>query len=259
MSTLSLRRDPVRLLLSRDLWAGARYLLGYQVVGWLLFSIALCVAATGAVASITLAGLPLLLAAATAIRWCANVERARLRRLCGDPGAGGYRQDEAHGLLARVRARWADPATWRDVAYLIGMFVPLVTLGCVVLVTWLALLAGIMLPAWYWAPWQSIHGVRYHGYQLGYFPNGPHADPGYGFYIDTLPKALLAAVAFLIAFLLFNYVLLATVRAHVAVARGLLQTPTDPLREAREVLRRPGPLATAGLPHLDQDHMANDV
>jgi hypothetical protein len=48
-------------------------------------------------------------------------------------------------------------------------------------------LAGVTLPIWYWAPWQTIHGVRYHGYQLGYFPNGPHGHPGYGLYIDTLP------------------------------------------------------------------------
>ena len=108
------------------------------------------------------------------------------------------------------------------------------------------LLAGITLPAWYWAPWQTIHGVRFHGYQLGYFPGGPHGHPAYGFYIDTLPKALLAAAAFGIAFLLFNYVLVATARAHVAVAREPARArPSDPLHEAREVLGRPGPLSVA--------------
>jgi hypothetical protein len=35
----------------------------------------------------------------------------------------------------------------------------------------------------------------------------------------------------------------ATARAHAAVARGLLGPAEDPLREAREVLNRPGPLA----------------
>ena len=43
--SLSLRRDPVRLLLSRGLWAGAWYLLAYQVIGWVLFAIALTAAA----------------------------------------------------------------------------------------------------------------------------------------------------------------------------------------------------------------------
>jgi hypothetical protein len=54
-----------------------------------------------------------------------------------------------------------------------------------------------------------IHGVRYHGYDLGYHPNGPHG-PG----------------------------------AHAAVARGLLGAAEDPLRQAKEVLGRPGPLSS---------------
>jgi hypothetical protein len=245
MSTvLALRRDPVRLLLSPGLWAGAWYLLAYQVTGWVLFAIALSVTLTGAVLCVTLAGIPLLIAAAAAIRWCADVERARLLPFCGDIGSH-YREQTSDGLISRVRGLWRDPATWRDIAYLIGMLVPLVTLDLIVLTVWLTLLAGITLPLWYWAPWQTVHGVRFHGYQLGYFPNGPHGHPAYGLYIDTLPKALLAAAAFCVAFLLFNYVLVATARAHVAVARNLLTAHRDPLRAAREVLGRPGPLSVA--------------
>jgi hypothetical protein len=244
MNTLSLRHGPIHLLFSRDLWAGAWYLLAYQAVGWLLFSIALTAALTGAVLAITLAGLPLLIAAAATVRWCASVERARLRPYRGDVGTG-YRPVTGAGLLARVRTEWRDPATWRDIAYLIGLFLPLVALGLIVLTVWLVFLAGITLPAWYRFPWQTVHGVRYHGYQLGYFPNGPHGHPGYGLYVDTLPKALLAAAAFLILFVAFSYVLVATAKAHVTVARNLLGTPGDPLREAREVLGRPGPLSVA--------------
>jgi hypothetical protein len=244
MNRLSLRRGPVRLLSSRDLWAGAWFLLVYQVVGWVLFSIALTAAFTGALLAITLAGIPLLIAAAATIRWCANMERARLRPFCGEVGTS-YRPVTDAGMLARVRVQWRDPAMWRDIAYLAGMFVPLVALDLVVLTVWLVFLGGITLPAWYWAPWHTVHGVRFHGAQLGYFPNGPHGHPAYGLYVDTLPKALLAAAAFLILFIAFSYVLVATARAHVAVARNLLGTPGDPLREAREVLGRPGPLSAA--------------
>lgn len=248
MNTLSLRRDPFRLTLSRGPWASAWYLFGYQFVGWLLFAIAFTAAVTGAVLGVTLAGMPVLVAAAGAIRWCANVERARLRTIEPEPEPepvrGRYREAAEPGVMAQLRARWRDSATWRDVAYLLGLFVPLAALDLAVLTVWLVFLAGITLPAWYWAPWQTVHGVRYHGYQLGYFPNGPHGHPGYGLYVDTLPKALLAAVAFLVLFLLFNYVLVATARAHATVARGLLGSPDDPLREAKEVLRRPGPLRT---------------
>jgi hypothetical protein len=249
MNALTLRRDPVRLLFSRGLWAGVWYLLAYQAVGWLLFSVALTVALTGASLSITLAGLPLLIAAAATIRWCAQVERVRLRPFGGEVQASD-RPATGQGLLARVRAEWRDPATWRAVAYLIGLFIPLATLGLVVLTIWLVLLAGVTLPLWYWAPRQDIDGVRYHGAQLGYFPHGPHGHPGYGLYVGTLPTALLAAAVFLVLFLLFNYVLVATARAHVTVARALLGQHADPLLAAREVLSRPGPLSAAGPPGI---------
>jgi len=113
-----------------------------------------------------------------------------------------------------------------------------------VLAVWWVSVAAITLPIWYWAPWKSIHGVRYHGYDLGYHPNGPHGPGGWGLYVDTLPKALAVAGAGLILFLIFNYVLVATARAHAAVARGLLGPAEDPLRPAREVLERPGPLSS---------------
>jgi hypothetical protein len=116
--------------------------------------------------------------------------------------------------MAQLRSRWRDPATWRDVAYVVGLFVPLLALDTIVLAVWWASLAGITLPIWYWAPWQFIHGVRYHGSQLGYFPNGPHGAGGCGLYVDTLPKALAVAGVCLVLFLIFNYVLVATARAH---------------------------------------------
>jgi hypothetical protein len=248
MNGLSLRRDPIRLLFSRAPWAGAWYLLGYLVVGGVLFSIAFTAAVTGAGLSITLVGLPVLVAAAVTIRWCADVERFRLRRFVRVEG--GYQKVTEHGIMAQLRTRWKDPATWRDVAFVIGLFVPLLGLDTVVLAVWLVLLAGITLPAWYQFPHQTwtigVSGKSTgsaHGVQLGYFPNGPHGHPGWGLYADTLPKALLAAAVCLVAFLLFDYVLVATARAHVAIARGLLQPHEDPLKEAKEVLHRPGPLS----------------
>jgi hypothetical protein len=242
MNPLILRRDPIRLAFSRGPWASAWYLLGYLLVGWVLFSVAFSVAVTGAMLSVTLAGLPVLVAAAATIRWCADVERARLRPFA--QVRGGYQPVAGRGVMVQLRTRWRDGATWRDIAYLIGMFVPLLGLDTIVLAVWLVLLAGITTPVWYWAPWQSVGGVRYHGYQLGYFPNGPHGGDSWWLYVDTLPKALATAAVCLVAFLLFNYVLVATARAQVAVARGLLHAPEDPLREAKEVLRHPGPLSS---------------
>jgi hypothetical protein len=61
-----------------------------------------------------------------------------------------------------------------------------------------------------------------------------------------MPKALLAAAAALLAFLLFSYVVVITARMHARVARGLLRPPSDPLAGAREILSRPGPLPALG-------------
>jgi Putative sensor len=242
---LSLRRDPVRLLFSNAPWVSAWYLIGYLFVGSALWAIASAAAIGGAALGITLAGLPVLIAAAGTIRWCANVERARLRLVDERPVIARYRQPSGSGLVENLRTRWTDPATWRDIAYLIGLWVPLAVLDLVVLTIWLVFLAAITIPVWYWAPWQTIHGIRYHGYQLGYFPNGPRGHGGWGLYVDSLPKALLVAAVCLIAFLLFNYVIVATARAHAFVVRGLLSESADPLKEAKEVLSHPGPLSAA--------------
>jgi hypothetical protein len=240
---LRLYRNPLRLLVSADLRRAAWYLAGYVfAVGWVLFAAGFTATVTAAAFAITLAGIPLLIAAAEVLRWCADVERMRLRQVLTTPVVGGYRKAAGTGLIAQVKVRWRDVATWHDVAYLIGLWAPLFTLDTVVLTVWLVLLAGVTLPVWFWAPWQDIHGKNYHGYQLGYFPNGPHGHPGYGLYVDTLPKALLAAAVCAVLFLIFNYVLVATARAHAAVARSLLRAPTDPLAEAKEVLSGPGPL-----------------
>ena len=247
-SLLPLPRNPLRLAISPSPWRAAWYLAGYVFVsGWALFAAALTATVTAAALAITLAGIPLLVAAAAVLRGCAGVERIRLRQVVIGPCDGGYRPATGTGIMAEASARWHDPATWRDVAYLIGMWAPLFILDTVVLAVWLTFLAGITLPAWYWAPHGNA-GLGYtsptaiHGVTLGYFPHGPNGPGGAGLYVDTLPKALLAAAVFLVLFLMFSYVVVLTARAHASVARALLGAAADPLAEARQVLAGPGPL-----------------
>ncbi len=243
-----LYRNPLRLAVSGSTWRAAAFLAGYIfVAGWLLFAIAFTATVTAAVFLITLAGIPLLVAAAGVLRGCANAERARLRPVLDEAVSGGYRQATRPGVMAQVRTRWRDPATWRDVAYLIGLWPLLFVLDTAVLSVWLTFLAGVTLPAWYWAPrgnvgMSYVNGTTVHGVTLGYFPHGANGPGGVGLYVDTLPRALLAASAFLVAFLLFNYVLVLTARAHARIAGALLRAPADPLAPVKEVLTRPGPL-----------------
>jgi hypothetical protein len=245
---LRLYRNPLRLATSASTWRAVGFLAGYVfLAGWLLFAIALTATVTAAALLITLAGIPLLVAASGVLRGCASAERARLRPVLDEPICGGYRTVTHPGIMAQVRTRWRDPATWRDAAYLVGLWPVLFTLDTAVLSVWLTLAAGVTLPAWYWAP-QGAAGLGYtsatrvHGVTLGYFPHGPHGPGGWGLYVDTLPKALLAAACFLVAFLLFNYVLVLTARAHARIASAMLRAPADPLAPVKEVLTSPGPL-----------------
>jgi hypothetical protein len=239
------RRNPIRLAVSPGLWAGAGYLLATLALGWVLFSVVVTALTTSAVLAITFAGLPMLIAAAL-VRGCANVERGLLRMVFREPVRGRYRTLTRPGIMGQVSTRWRDPATWRDIAYLIGLWIPLTILDAVVLSAWLIFLAGVTLPLWYWAPVNSCVGycatAHAHGVQLGNFPHGPNGPGASGLYVTTLPRALLAAAGCLVLFLLFNYVLVGTARLHARAARALLRPPSDPLAEAKGVLSRPGPL-----------------
>jgi hypothetical protein len=117
--------------------------------------------------------------------------------------------------LAHVARGWRDPAAWRELGRAAGLWLPLGALDAVVLSVWGWFVAMITLPAWYWAPWMDVHGQRFHGYQLGFwFPHGPSGPGTVGVFIDTLPKALLAAAIGLAGFIAGNYVLVATARAN---------------------------------------------
>ena len=246
---LNLDRNPLRLLASSGPWRAAWYLAGYVfVTGWVLFSIALTATVSAAALAVTLAGIPLAIAAAAVVRWCAGVERVRLRQVfAASVPSAGYRSTEGLGLIARARATWKDPALWRDGAYVIGLWTPLFILDTVVLTIWLTFLAGITVPIWYWAPrGNDIAGYSgptpIHGLAFGYFPHGPHGPGSVGLFVDSVPTALLAAACFLVLFLIFNYVVVLTARAHARVALSLLRAPADPLARAKEVLAGPGPL-----------------
>ena len=210
---------------------------------------------TAAVLLITLAGIPLLVAASGVLRGCASAQRARLRPLLAGPVRGGYRQPGRPGLMAQVRTRWRDPATWRDVTYLIGLWPLLFVLDTAVLTVWLTLLAGVSLPAWYWAPRGNtglgyVSGAPVHGVALGYFPHGPHGPGAWGLYVNTMPRALLAAAFFLAAFLLFNYVLVLTARAHAQIAlrdAACSRRPTGPGQGGAHPPWPPGPAAPSSL------------
>jgi hypothetical protein len=119
MNRLLLSGNPLRptwwASTGRALW----YLLAYQFMGWLLFGAALAAATTAAALSITLAGIPLLVAAAGIIHACAQSERSRLRAASGQPVEHRYRGHPAPVVLRAVRSLPARPDRARGAARLL--------------------------------------------------------------------------------------------------------------------------------------------
>jgi len=245
---LRLRANPVRLVFSASPWRAAGYLLSYLIVSGLLFSVALAATTVTAALAITVALAPLLIAAAAVVRSCAEVGRAMLGQVTRPPACrSGYPSLTGKGLWRRARLIWASGATWRDMAYLVGLWIPLYALAAVVVAVWLWLLAGITLPLWYRHVADVCVGDcgsgNAPGVLIGNYPNGPHGAGASGLWIyPSLGPALLLALGCLVAFLLFNYVLIAAARLHARVSWALLRGQPDPLESARAVLAKPGPL-----------------
>jgi Putative sensor len=239
-------RNPFRLAVSASPWRSAWYLACYLILGSALATVVLGAASIAVVCAVTIAGLPLLIAASSVIRSCAGVERRRLGTVLDEPVRGRYREVTQPGMMAQVKARWRqDPATWRDIAYLLGLWLPLAILDTIVLALWAWCIAMITVPLWYWVPWTQVQGSRVHGYQLCcYFPHGPYGPGAVGVFVGSLPVAVGVAAVGLVGFLLLNYALVGTARAQALAARALLRPPADPLAPAREVLASPGPLSS---------------
>lgn len=92
-------------------------------------------------------GLPLLLGAVALLRGFAGLHRARAAALLGLEVERPYRPAQGGGWIARVKAVAGDPATWRDLAWVlvnatVGMALRLLSVALLA-----AALAGLVLPA----------------------------------------------------------------------------------------------------------------
>jgi hypothetical protein len=239
-------RNPCRQLFSASPWRAAGYLLSHLAVSGALFGVALTAAVIAIVLGFTLIAIPLLIAAASVIHGCANVERLMLRQVRTEPVRWPGHRPAAAGIWAQAKAAWRSGRTWRETGLLVGLWAPLFALDTIVIAVWITLLAGVALPLWYRAPVNGCIGYctdqNIHGLEFGSFPHGPLGPGADGLIVNTLPRALLVAAGFAAAFLLFNYVLVAAARMHGRVALALLRAPADPLAEAKNVLAMPGPL-----------------
>jgi signal transduction histidine kinase len=102
--------------------------------------------------AVTLIGIPVLIGAVWAWRWLAQLERRVIGRLVGVDIPSPYRPDPGGGRWwRRVAARLSDPATWKDLAFLL-LQLPVGIVSFAVAVMVLGLGLGLLFaPAYYWA------------------------------------------------------------------------------------------------------------
>ena len=194
-------------------------LFGFLAAGWLAVMALGSLWWTGNKLSRTLGrGLALIAAPLTALSVRGGrVERRRLAGSLGYPVPAPYRRQPPGTMLDRAHARAADPAAWRDLAYLL-LLLPVGALGfTVVVASFVAVVGTVTLPAWLFVG----------------FPDG--APLWREVRIDTLPEALIVAVVALPVSTLAAYLLIAGVsRAHAALG-GALLGPSKSARLAERV------------------------
>jgi signal transduction histidine kinase len=128
------------------------YLLLALPLGVIEFTVLVTAISFGFGTAVTLIGIPVLIGTVWAWRWLAELERSLIGRLVGVDIPSPYRPDPAGGRWwRRVAARLADPATWKDLAFLL-LQLPLGIVSFTVAVTVLGLGLGFLFaPAYYWA------------------------------------------------------------------------------------------------------------
>jgi signal transduction histidine kinase len=110
----------IRQTLNARTWTRILYLLLALPLGVVEFSVLVTAISFGFGTAITLIGIPVLVATIWIARWLANLERSLIGRLVGVEIPSPYRPDPVGGRWwRRITARLADPATWKDLAFLL--------------------------------------------------------------------------------------------------------------------------------------------
>ena len=147
------------------------------------------------------------------MRWLARCERRLLRRLLDVDIESPYRPLVSASRLGRVRDRAVDPATWKDLAYLL-LLMPLGLVSATVVICLGGTAVGFLtMPLWVW----TIPG----GIDVLFMQ------------VDTVWEGILAAPLALPAWLLLLLAVRALTALHAGVARALLSPSPDPAMIAR--------------------------
>jgi signal transduction histidine kinase len=212
--------EPLRL----RTWTATVYLLASMWVGLAWFVILVTGLSLGAGLLIVWVGVLVLALTLLAWRGGAWLERRWVKAMLGVAVPAPYRPLPAGSLWRRARVLAGDPATWKDLAYLVLLF-PLGLVWFVVTTTlWTFALGLLTAPLWYWTPSEG---------GLALLVNGERSY----LVIDTLPEALLAAVVGAALVVAAAWAVRAMAAAHGALALALLGPSDNQLRARVEALQ----------------------
>ena len=199
------------------------YLLGAMFVG-LTWHVVLAVGLTLGVGTLVIwVGVFVLALTVLAWRGGAWLERRWVRAMLGVDIPDPYRPAPDGSLWRRARVLACDPATWKDLAYLVVLF-PLGLLWFVVTTTlWTLALGLLTAPLWYWIPPAGEAAI---------FVNDNRAY----LVLDTLPEALLACVVGAALCVAAAWAVKGMAAAHGAVALALLGPSQNQLQARVEAL-----------------------
>ena len=188
-------------------WRATGFMLLSFIFGVTYVAALVTALAVGVVTLIIWVGIPILVMTLVAARAAANFERWRLRRLLGTDIPSPYHVPPEGGMAQRLRTQVSDPASWRDVVYLLLMF-PVGVAELAVVVVGFSLTIGLVVT-----------------------PNGGGISIA-GNDFNSRPAAIALGVLAIPVFALVLNLFVAVGRWHAAGARVLLGAPdTDGVQE----------------------------
>jgi signal transduction histidine kinase len=198
-------------------WTAALYLVASLAVGVFWFVVLVTGISVGLSLVIIWVGLPILGLTMLAWRGGAWLERRWIGLMLGARIPEPYRPLPSGGLLARWLAMAADPATWKDFAYLVLLF-PLGLIWFVVTVTlWSLALSLLTVPIYY----RLLPDARI---EVVWFSDRPNVI------LDTVPEAIAAAALGVVLVVAAAWATRGMANAHAFIAQGLLGPSPAQLR-----------------------------
>jgi len=164
-------------------------------IGIASFTILVTAVSTGLSTLVIIIGFPILVGTAIAVRWIANLERARVRWLLGaDDLLPATWPGEGEPFLRRLWTCTKDPTVWKEAFYELLLMPWGIATFTITVVLWSFAFAGTLFATYAWAlpeshPWYDLVGVTLAG--LATFVVGPWIIHGVALLGRAMSRALL--------------------------------------------------------------------